>query len=291
MAKILFVNLLGIGNCILSTPTVSALHSMGHSVDVLVCRQKCSAIAFIGWSIVNKLYYDSIPQDAASRNHELALWAHPVFPGHRHIPCPLRSVNPSPGSALPYHWRFSRHEVLEVLGLARVVGYAGPVPSLRQPYWEEVPVSGLQRIAIGIGHAKLDIWREKHWGNEEFILLCRHLVAAGFSPVLLGDDQDQRENGWIIEKGAQVVSLCGKLPIARIMGELRKCVGFIGNDTGLMHASAAYGVPTVGIFRSTDPRKNRPWGPNCAYVPADLPPAKVVRCLFDVMEGRTTSFS
>jgi len=41
---------------------------------------------------------------------------------------------------------------------------------------------------------------------------------------------------------------------------------FIGNDSGLMHLSAAAGAPTLGLFGPSDHRLYRPWGPRAAFV-------------------------
>lgn len=275
MATILVVNLFGVGNCILSTPTVSALCAMGHVVEVLVMRRKFSAIAFQGWEDIRRLHYDRVPLDTKVQ-YDLALWTHPLFPGLFHPECPLRTVDPQPWSDKPYHWRFERHEVLTLLELARDLGYRGAPPPLRPPYAQGPRTLPANCVAIGIGYAKMYVWHQKHWGNEAFAAVCRELREAGFTPVLFGDDEDQRTNGWVIEQAAGVLSLCGKRTLPELMAELRGCVGFIGNDTGLMHAAAAYGLPTLGIFRMTDPTKNAPWGARCDHRPATTPPGEIV---------------
>ena len=47
---------------------------------------------------------------------------------------------------------------------------------------------------------------------------------------------------------------------------LRRGAMFIGNDSGLMHLSAASGVPTLGLFGPTRDLHYRPWGMHAAVV-------------------------
>lgn len=41
---------------------------------------------------------------------------------------------------------------------------------------------------------------------------------------------------------------------------LQRCQVFVGNDSGLMHLSAAMGVPTIGLFGPTNEERYGPWG-------------------------------
>ncbi|MED6311825.1 MAG: glycosyltransferase family 9 protein, partial [Pseudomonadota bacterium] len=47
---------------------------------------------------------------------------------------------------------------------------------------------------------------------------------------------------------------------------LSRCDFFVGNDSGLMHMSAALGVPTLGLFGPSRTEQYAPWGPKCGYV-------------------------
>ena len=50
-----------------------------------------------------------------------------------------------------------------------------------------------------------------------------------------------------------------------------------------MHAAAAYGLPTIGVFKASDPIKSRPWGDFCGFLPAEVGAAAAVRALQDLM--------
>jgi lipopolysaccharide heptosyltransferase I len=45
-----------------------------------------------------------------------------------------------------------------------------------------------------------------------------------------------------------------------LIAVLRQARLMIGPDTGPLHLAAALGVPTVGLFGPTDPKRNGPYG-------------------------------
>lgn len=47
---------------------------------------------------------------------------------------------------------------------------------------------------------------------------------------------------------------------------LSLCDFYIGNDSGLMHAAAAAGIPTLGLFGPSYPHLYAPWGEHTGYV-------------------------
>ena len=49
-----------------------------------------------------------------------------------------------------------------------------------------------------------------------------------------------------------------ELPVAAAV--LRRCAFFVGNDSGLMHMSAAVGTPTLGLFGPSRTTHYAPWG-------------------------------
>jgi ADP-heptose:LPS heptosyltransferase len=62
-----------------------------------------------------------------------------------------------------------------------------------------------------------------------------------------------------------VIDLVGRTDLLTAAAVLRRCVLFIGNDTGLMHIAAASGAPTLGLFGPSPAEQYAPWG-NCASV-------------------------
>jgi len=98
--------------------------------------------------------------------------------------------------------------------------------------------------------------------------------------VLLGDgsarefcDRLRLDSGlpWreVLDGPAGVIDLTGKTDLPGAVGLLKAAEGFVGNDSGLMHLSGVLGVPTVGIFGSSNPEWTAPAGPLTAVVIAN----------------------
>jgi heptosyltransferase-2 len=106
------------------------------------------------------------------------------------------------------------------------------------------------------------------------------LAARDHRVVLVGDAQarsftaelaavSEPEWGPAGAAGARVIDLCGDTDLAGAVGVLKASRGFVGNDSGLMHLAGALGVPTVGIFGSSNPAWTAPGGSWTATVAAD----------------------
>jgi heptosyltransferase-2 len=62
------------------------------------------------------------------------------------------------------------------------------------------------------------------------------------------------------------MNLSGATTLREAMALISKCNLFVTNDSGLMHTSAALGIPTVAIFASTNPNLTGPIGKGCVFV-------------------------
>jgi heptosyltransferase II len=80
-------------------------------------------------------------------------------------------------------------------------------------------------------------------------------VAAGFPP-------------------AQVVDFAGKTDLRAFAAKLQGCRVLVTNDTGGMHLANALGVPLIGLFGPTNPRRTGPVfdAPRVVLQPPDCPP-------------------
>jgi ADP-heptose:LPS heptosyltransferase len=57
-----------------------------------------------------------------------------------------------------------------------------------------------------------------------------------------------------------VIDLVGRLSLPEVAAFLAQSTLFIGNDSGLMHLSAASGTPTLGLFGPTSADEYAPSG-------------------------------
>jgi ADP-heptose:LPS heptosyltransferase len=68
------------------------------------------------------------------------------------------------------------------------------------------------------------------------------------------------------------IDLIGKLELPQAAACLARCQLFVGNDSGLMHLSAASGTPTLGLFGPTPAAEYAPAG-RCAAAVLSTSPA------------------
>ncbi len=72
-----------------------------------------------------------------------------------------------------------------------------------------------------------------------------------------------------VSGSAGLVDMTGKTDLPQVVSLMKSCQVFIGIDSGLMHLAGALGVPTVGIFGSSNPNWTSPRGVRTRVVTAD----------------------
>ncbi len=176
-----------------------------------------------------------------------------------------RSIHQPPGSP-PLH---------KVLEAARTIGCLDHPPSpflytsaAREARADDLVGPGRPILAI----APAATWPPKTWPAERFAETAVELLGpagplAGGRALLTAGPGD----GFFCEPirsalpPSRVIDLVGLDPLTTYACFKRVRL-FIGNDSGLMHLSAAAGAPTLGLFGPSDDRRYRPWGPRTAFV-------------------------
>ncbi|MCX6803761.1 MAG: glycosyltransferase family 9 protein [Candidatus Diapherotrites archaeon] len=98
----------------------------------------------------------------------------------------------------------------------------------------------------------------KNWGNENYFNLSVKLLEQGYQIVLCGAKNEK--NSVSIAKNLikspknsnKVLDLTGKTSLSEALYLFSKSKLFIGNDTGLMHIALASNCPTIGLFGPTN---------------------------------------
>jgi ADP-heptose:LPS heptosyltransferase len=114
----------------------------------------------------------------------------------------------------------------------------------------------------------------KLWRPERYAAVLDALTtAAGPFPharvaVFAAPDERDRAEGLVkLLPAGHTLDLIGKTDPLEAAAAIGRCALFLGVDSGLMHAAAAMGVPTVGLFgEHGQPQVYRPWGERTAYV-------------------------
>jgi heptosyltransferase III len=108
---------------------------------------------------------------------------------------------------------------------------------------------------------------EKQWSADRFCEVARYLKLWNITPVFLARPEDNVEPF----RDHQVFQ--GTLREAK--AAIAKAVVFIGNDSGPAHIAAAFKVPSVVLFSTSNPAIWGPWRTECEIVVAPEGLAKV----------------
>jgi ADP-heptose:LPS heptosyltransferase len=154
-----------------------------------------------------------------------------------------------------WHPRYPRHEAECAMSSIRGAGYHGVTPSTfccADPFPHDVPTGVL--VGLSTGSKISETWKLKRYPPERYAeacsLICKEFPHVKFVHAGVATDGEI--------KHPAVTDFRGVGNIREQFGLLKKCVAFVSNDSGLMHAAAAQGVPTFGIFGPTNLWKNLP---------------------------------
>jgi ADP-heptose:LPS heptosyltransferase len=120
-------------------------------------------------------------------------------------------------------------------------------------------------VAPGGGNNPKLVMPQKRWPKEQMSELVARLVEREKATVFLLGDRTERAllEGLAERSPHQVVLLAGELSLRETAQLIEKCRLFIGNDSGLLHVSAAVGRPSVSFFGPTSPHGKIPeWVPH-----------------------------
>ena len=185
------------------------------------------------------------------------------------------------GSATAFFlWTAKRHVLRADHTLHRVIhnaSVAGFDPAPWPRVWPGEEARARARTLIPDGRRVLAIgpsaaWPRKMWPVERHVELIPRLVGKGgplegahvliaaapgeralVQPILDIVPDDKRIE--LIGEDLNLVAAC-----------FERVALYIGNDSGLMHLSAASGSPTLGLFGPTPDGRYDPWGTNTAQV-------------------------
>lgn len=122
-------------------------------------------------------------------------------------------------------------------------------------------------VAPGTTYGEAKTWPASRLGD--FLELA--LQAAGVRIVLLGDMaareftlglRERFSASWSEDpkSGGTLLDMTGRTDLLGAAAVLKASAAFIGNDSGLMHLAAALGLPTIGVFGSSNPDWTAPRG-------------------------------
>jgi heptosyltransferase II len=110
----------------------------------------------------------------------------------------------------------------------------------------------------------------KRWPIEHFATLGRRLIDSGYAVWLVGSPNDQLAADPLAAMVPEMRNACGRTDLGTAIDLLATARVVISNDSGLMHAAAAVGVPVVALFGSSSPEYTPPLSPLARVARIDI---------------------
>jgi ADP-heptose:LPS heptosyltransferase len=269
MRQILFITLSNIGDAVLTTPALEALHQCfpkAH-IDLVVDRRSSALFTHCpyrgrilykdkkaGWQgflrLVHQLRHIRYDLIVDLRTDGLAylLRAKKRLTKRRAKPSSLHAVKHHmaviapllpPTMAVPpcriwlqeAHLQFAKDQVAQLPG----------------QHW----------LALGPGAN----WPPKIWPATAFAALVNRVKEHFDGVILVGSPGDQ-ERGQLVAANLSLpyLNLCGTTDLLQAAAVLQQAATFVGNDSGLGHLASAVGTPTFTVFGPGQPERYHPWG-------------------------------
>lgn len=112
---------------------------------------------------------------------------------------------------------------------------------------------------------------EKTWPAVRFLQVAVHLRSTGLEPVFVGAPSDD------LSGFTSFRTLQGSL--SELKALLARSVLFIGNDSGPAHMAAAFGLPVVVFFGTSDREVWGPWRTASEILPLSAPAEQAIAAL------------
>lgn len=279
MTRILFITATRIGDCILSTGIYRHLAQTRPDARITVACGPLGAPVFRAAPALERLIL--VEKSATGhRGHWFKLWRQVVG-------TPWDLVVDLRGSGLAYtllagqrrvRGRESDPPVHKVLELARLLGL-DPPPAPR--LWLDDKARADADALLGedgrplLALAPAAAVPSKSWAPERFAELADRLTGpggalAGARVAVLGGPGDAAAAAPVLERlgPERSISGIGKLDIPAAAAVVSGARLYVGADSGLGHAAAAVGAPTLSLFGPTDERRYAPYGPAVEVVRA-----------------------
>lgn len=274
--KILFITLSNVGDAVLTTPTLEALHQSYPNAKVDIVCDKRSAELFEYCPYLHRIF---IKEKNAGLVPNLKLIL-ALRIRYYDIAVDLRTDillklirAQRKLYKLPNHLTLSMHSAVKHFSAIREASNV-PIPATK--LWSSVtidqkihsimlPLKGKNILALGLGAN----FSGKIWPVACYIALSDALAPYFDAVLLLGNTQEQLfSQQFIAQSQLPTYDFCGKLTLVETYVALKQATYFVGNDSGLGHIASAAAIPTFTIFGPGSPARYLPWSKKARYYQA-----------------------
>lgn len=165
-------------------------------------------------------------------------------------------------------WRRARrlHHTAYYLKMLAGLDIRGGTGQLRLRCSDEEAAGARERLGEGFWVAinpGATYGSAKRWFPERFAAVADEIGRAFSARILIVGGPKEREIGqeMVAKMRTPSLNLAGRTSVRELMALLSQCRLVITNDSGPMHVAAAFNVPIVAIFGSTDHTTTSPLSP------------------------------
>jgi heptosyltransferase III len=264
-SRILVITLSNIGDAVMTTPVLAALHQCYPQARIdLVCDVRSSELfkpcPYLGQCFERSKrsgwrgYLQLIGKLRQTR-YDIIVDLRTDFLGYL-LRGKQKFKKRSNASSMHIH-SVEKH----MAAIRSLVGQARPLAELwaseqdQQLVSAQYPSAG-RFLAIGPGAN----FSGKIWPVERYVAVANALTTHFDAVVLLGSQADQQyAKSFIGQSRLPVYDACGRLTLPQSYALLKQCHFFLGNDSGLGHMAAAASLPTLTLFGPGSPVRYLPW--------------------------------
>lgn len=268
-----FINFSGIGNGIMispilkcfdnSFPKVNYFHTYNEILadDILIKQSgltNLKGLSPIAWRRFEKKYWLNIEKFITKNNIDLIINLRNEGPKYNLGYYEFKTVYQSRFKVKFWELDFVKIErrkrpanlAADILGLLKNNGLDD---KFYCPYWLK-PELGFRKKNKGIGFGMAASQQNKRWPSDKWADLAK--VVLSENDVILFPGISETEIRAALQVQQQVNSIHCQLfknsNIHEVISALQSLQGFVSNDTALLHIAAAIGIPTIGVYISTN---------------------------------------
>jgi len=274
--RILFVSLSCVGDVVMTTPVLEALHAVypDATLDVIADRRSCRLLTYCPY-LGEILHKDKDKPLRGSLALLKTLWRRRydlvvdlrtdglayLFRGRRHL---------TKWGAVPY----GHHAVEVMMGVIREIHGEAAIPSARlwlgeseRAFAEEVLAALPPGHWLALGPACGGWEPEKTWPAGNYVELANNMADRFAGVILVGGAADTDLTAAVASGlDRPCVDLGGRTDLLQAAAVMERAALFLGSDSGLGHVAAAVGTPTLSFFSNDRPERCRPWGPRSEWL-------------------------
>ncbi|MHB1175644.1 MAG: glycosyltransferase family 9 protein [Sulfuriferula sp.] len=266
--QILFITLSNIGDAVMTTPVLSALHARYPQARFDIVADARSAALFEHFEALDKIilkhknarWRDKLDfvRQLRSKRYDLIVDLRTDGLGWLlRAKQRLHKVKNHPSD---------RHSVIRhFMAIEPLVGHIQPPPArlwisaathARAADWLQ-GLPGKRWLALGPGAN----WEGKVWPAQRFAALVQNCASQFDAVIFLGSAADSARVADIVRTPSlPCLDLTGKSSLLEAAAVLQRAAVFVGNDSGLGHLASAVGTPTLTVFGPGEPLRYHPWG-------------------------------